>query len=266
MRVFNYSAQTYAALKHNSAHRFAANHALRLYSAGAIYSFIPKNACSTLRLSLAIANGCIESTDDFNWIHSNSTTFEADLASLITAKYTFTILRCPYARLASVYLDKIVNRDVQAWQLVDITKRQFDVEDFTFEQFVKLLRKPSVLKGNKHWRPQTEFLVYKRYDDYFCLEDFSTAVSTLKAKIGLSIVDARSLTKHGIDGFHLVSNKDFSNRPPSEIRQMMAAGKCPAPRALYTHDLIQTVKEIYKDDIDLYQHLFGTQNLMFPKT
>ena len=61
-----------------------------------------------MRLSLAFYNGCVDDTADFGWIHSNNATFRADLASLAGASYTFVILRCPYARLASGYLDKIV--------------------------------------------------------------------------------------------------------------------------------------------------------------
>ena len=263
-RILNYSANVYSALQKNSAHQFAAQHALCIYPSSAIYSFIPKNACSTLRLSLAITNGCIESTKDFNWIHNNNATFSADLKSLLTARYTFTVLRCPYARLASVYLDKIVDRNVQAWQIIELTQREFDAEDLTFNAFVHLLKRSSVLKSNKHWRPQTDFLVYKHYDDYFCLEKFSTAANTLNEKIGLSVVDARPLTKHGIDGLNLISKGDFSDTPPAEIRLMKAMGQCPKPSTLYTNRLIEIVREKYKADLELYVSLFGPKNLMFP--
>lgn len=263
MRILKYSAQSYLALRSNSEHTFAAQCALRIYQANAIYSFIPKNACSTLRLSLAIANGCIESTDDFNWIHANNKTFSADLPSLANATYTFTVLRCPYARLASAYLNKIVEKRSDAWQLLKLTKRRFEIEEITFDRFIKLLRQPNVRKGNLHWRPQVDFLVYKQYDDYFCLEEFSTAVSTLKDKINLDVVDARPLTKHGIDRLSILSEGNFSKRSPSEIYSMKASGQCPAPRSLYTDELVNIVNKHYKADIDLYKSIFGTKNLMF---
>lgn len=263
MRILNYASASYAALEQNAAHQFAANQALCFYQADAVYSFIPKNACSTLRLSLAIANGCIETTDDFNWIHNNNATFKADLRSLLTARYTFTVLRCPYARLASVYLDKIVDRNVQAWQLAEeVEKRKLSVEDLTFKQFVHILKRPSAMKANKHWRPQVDFLVYKNYDDYFCLEAFSAAIKTLEEKIGLSVVDARSLTKHGIDKFNLLSG-DFSETAPSKIRAMKEQGQCPEPAALYTQELIEIVTQQYQADIKLYKKLFSEKNLMF---
>lgn len=263
MRVLNYATQTYVTLSRNPTHRFAADHALRLYTSNAIYSFIPKNACSTLRLSLAIANGCITSTQDFNWIHQNNQTFKADLASLLTANYTFTILRCPYARLASTYLDKIVNRDREAWHLLDLLKREISIQDLTFEKFIKALIQPSVRKGDIHWRPQIDFLVYQQYDNYFCLEQFSTAITTLKEKINLPVIDARPLTRHGIDGLSLLHGSDFSNTPPDDIRALKTVGQCPTPKALYTPELTGIVNTHYKADIDLYKKYFGSENLMF---
>lgn len=263
MRVLNYSAQTYSALHKNSAHQFAAKRALRLYPAKAIYSFIPKNGCSTLRLSLALANGCIESINDFNWIHKNNGTFSADLDSLLTAKYTFTVLRCPYARLASAYLDKIAGQNLNPRQRANFIERKVDVDVLTFADFIHLLKQQSVRKSDIHWRPQVDFLVYKHYDDYFCLEQFPTAVATLKSKIGLSVVDARPLTKHGIDKLQLLQKGDFSNMPPSEILTMKSTGKCPAPKLLYTDELVKIVAKHYGVDIELYESIFGSQDLMF---
>ncbi|MFM7425893.1 MAG: sulfotransferase family 2 domain-containing protein, partial [Elainella sp.] len=250
-------------LDRNQPHQFAASHALRLYHANAIYSFIPKNGCSSLRVSLAIANGCITDLKDFNWIHKNNATFKADLASLVTASYTFTILRCPFARLASVYLDKIVSRTPEVWQLRDSLKRTLEPEELTFKAFISALTQPTILKSNIHWQPQVDFLVYQQYDDYFCLENFSHAVKTLQEKINLTVIDARPLTKHGIDSLEKIEGNDFSSVSPAEIQSLKSSGQCPSPRTLYNEELIDTVKTLFKADIDLYTQLFGRQNLMF---
>ena len=57
-RLLKYVQSDTGNLRLNPKHQVAASHALNIYSSGAIYTFIPKNACSTMRLSLAIANGC----------------------------------------------------------------------------------------------------------------------------------------------------------------------------------------------------------------
>ena len=78
-RVLKYASSNYEPLGKNKKHQFAAAHALNIYSSNTIYSFIPKNACTTMRLSLALENGCIQSIKDFNWIHRNNATFSASL-------------------------------------------------------------------------------------------------------------------------------------------------------------------------------------------
>jgi hypothetical protein len=116
LRRLRFPKRRHVALAKNAAHQFAARHALSIYGARAIYSFIPKNGCSTLRFSVACANGCIDGPSDIDWIHSNNLTFSATLHELVTAQYTFTVLRCPYSRLASVYLDKIVDGNLRVAQ------------------------------------------------------------------------------------------------------------------------------------------------------
>lgn len=263
IRLLRFSDSDYCPLKQNMLHQFAQRHALCHYHSQSVYSFIPKNACSTMRVSLAIANGCIQSVDNFNWIHKNNDTFSASLADLAQAKYTFTILRCPFSRLASVYLDKIVSRTPVYWEYWDLTKRQADMEGLTFRGFVKSLERPAIAKGNIHWRSQVDFLVYRNYDDYFCVEDFPRAQAKLKAVIGLEIADARSLTKHGIDGYDLKSNNNYTDVPVPKLLAMKAEGALPHPRALYDQELIAAAAKIFQNDIALYKEAIGPGRLLF---
>ncbi len=264
-RSFKYAnSSQQSLLKRNGKHNFAMGHALRIYQTNAIYSFIPKNACSTLRLSLAIANGCIQKAKEFNWIHHNNDTFSADLASAQTAAYTFVVLRCPYARLASAYLDKIVGHYPDAWQLYDLTQRRREVSTMTFEFFIRQLRQKNIREANIHWRPQVDFLLYNHYDDYFCLEDFANVPDLLQQKIQLSIVDARPLTRHGLSEFaQLGTQGEYARHSTLQIMCLKQAGQCPSPLSLYTDELAAIVKTHYNDDIALYQSLFGAEKLMF---
>lgn len=113
-RFLKYATDSFGPLAQNHSHQLAQSHALCIYESDAIYSFIPKNACSTMRLSIARANGCIRKIKDFNWIHKNNSTFSASLSELAKARYSFVFLRDPFSRLVSVYFDKIVSRDPQA--------------------------------------------------------------------------------------------------------------------------------------------------------
>lgn len=263
-RRLRYSYAQTSPLAGNLIHRFANNHALVHYESGAVYSFIPKNGCSALRLSLAIANGCIHDSSQHAWIHQNNNTFVATLADLIQAPYTFVIIRCPFARLASVYLDKIVGHTVEAWALLDLLDRDRPLNSLTFDAFIRLIQRPEILNGNIHWRPQVDFLVYEEYDDYFNLLEMNSVSLKIKEKCGLILHDARPLTRHGSDQF-IVSDEFESPHliAPVDLLLAKTRGQLPSPQTLFTEELINIVRTVYSRDIALFVQLFGEQALMF---
>jgi hypothetical protein len=261
--MFNFTANSFNNLNQNGQHQFCMNYAMQMFNSNSIYSFIPKNGCSTLRLSVGIANGCIDSIEQGNWIHQNNQTFKPSLLDAATAKYKFVVLRCPFRRLASVFLDKFVAKEPDAWQYRNLLQREVNLDNLTFEKFVKSLTVPSVKDANIHWKPQNLFLLYKEYDDYFALEHFGKAITTLKEKIDFDVVDARSLTAHGTDKFEMMNNKDYSQTFAFDIAVLKRAGKCPSHKALYTSELIELVKKLYADDIALYSKHCDASDLLF---
>lgn len=240
-------------LSKNPAHSFAISQALEHYASGAIYSFIPKNACSTIRLSLAIANGAIDDVEDVNWIHKNNLTFVADLRAVATAPYTFTILRNPFTRLASCYLDKIVGK-ASATRALKLNNEETD--DLSFTAFVLRIASRTMLRANFHWRPQIDCLVYEEYDDVFRVEDMEHARQRLAERTGLTVVDARDHTLHGTQHLERVEGR-FHDVPAHEFVAMRALGKAPAYDALYTPRTAAIVRRVYADDIAAYERMTG---------
>ena len=261
--MFNFSGVSLTSLKQNARHQFCMDYAMQVFNSNAIYSFIPKNGCSTLRLSVAIANGCIDGIEQGNWIHANNQTFKPALKEAATAHYKFVILRCPFRRLASVFLDKFVAKEPDAWQYRDLLKREVNLDDLTFAQFVKSLAVPPMKGANIHWKPQSLFLLYKEYDDYFALEHFEKAIATLNEKIDFNVVDARSLTGHGTDKFEMLNDVNYSHTSAFDIAVLKRAGKCPSHKALYNDELIQLVKKLYAEDISLYTERCNKSDLLF---
>jgi hypothetical protein len=262
-RLLRYTRDSLQSLASNSAHQYASQYALSIYAGEAVYSFIPKNACSTMRYSIAIANGAIAGPSHFNWIHSNNLTFRSTLAELAKAKYTFAILRDPYLRLGSCFLDKLVDQTAVAWQYHALIQYQTPPATLTFREFVGKLK--SQLRGNEHWRPQLDFLVYERYDDFFCVEMFDEAVSALQQKLGFEVHDARGLTKHGADQFQpLDGDQSFSDIPAHEIATLKRDGKLPRIAQLYDESLIAEVSRLYAADIDFYAETIK-RPLLFPR-
>lgn len=262
-RILNYSGNQSCRLSENVKHQFANQFALKLYRSGSVYSFIPRNASSTMRFSVAMDNGVVNNIGQINWIYENNETFATNLESLITANYTFTILRCPYERLLSCYLDKIVGLKSEAWNLHKISGRNIPANRVTFYDFVLMLEGKSLVQLDMHWRPQVDFLVYKEYDDYFAFEDFAHLTKTLKEKIDLDVFDTRDYLgqstsqheKHDIDsGFFLT---------PLDLQPMLENELIPTSECMYNDELIDLVYKLYGNDIDFYKYKFGSENLLF---
>lgn len=269
MALLNFAKLENSSLTSNTRHSFAASHALALYKKKSVYSFIPKNACSTLRYSIAIENGAIDENSDVNWIHENNKTFVASQEFLLTAEYRFVVLRCPYRRVASVFLDKIVGGKEPIWRLCtgrsDRIKKKFLrdklFDSLTFEGFVQRIGEMNNSDMDQHWRPQNDFLVYETYDDYFSLENFSDAVRKLNA-IGLKIHDTRNRLKHDLSEF-TKTDGDYSDTPILEIRKMKESGKVPGYSSLFNEKTRRLVGEIYRDDLDLFKQKIGNSALLF---
>jgi hypothetical protein len=83
MTIFRHTSQNHAPLQDNHQHLNGMRHATRLYNNSSIYSFIPKNSCSAMRLSVVVANGCIDDLKDGNWIHKNNQTFMPTFADAV---------------------------------------------------------------------------------------------------------------------------------------------------------------------------------------
>ncbi len=249
-------------LDKNSSYSLAMAYSMMLYRKNTLYSFIPKNACSTLRLSSAIENGCIDGIEQGHWIHNNNQTFNATLAEAIKVDYSFVVLRCPFRRLASVFLDKFVAKEPDAWQYRDALSRKVELDDLTFRDFVLSLKKTFVFNSNIHWRPQCDFLVYENYSNYFSLEEFPHAISTLKDKINFDVIDARELTGHGTHKYHTLDDQCYADVPTFDISLLKRNGQCPSHASLYDKELFAIVSHLYRDDIALYQQKCNVKNLL----
>lgn len=203
-RILRHARKDHAGLDDNPRHNFAMNRALLVYPSGAVFTFIPKNGCTTLRVSLAMANGVLPDLEDWEWVHRNNRTFCASLREVVTAPFTFVVLRCPHARLASVFLDKMVEGGPLGRRFLAREGKERDLASVTFRDFVTMLDTPALLNFDPHWRPQVDFLVYEDYDLWVPLERFAQHIPQIEAGAGMKIQDARQLSGHGTDRLEAV--------------------------------------------------------------
>ena len=243
-------------LQENEFYDFSVDHLLLIYSLEAVYSFIPKNACTSLRFSIAVSNGFLKDKSDLPWIHKNNDTFQPSKREAAIAKYTFVVLRCPFTRIVSCFFDQVVFND-----FFDFTDASGNKLNLSFHDFLQIVKSQNRFDRNEHWRNQSDFLHYEKYDDYFSLEQFPEAISKLDNK-GLKFFDTRNESKHSLLGLKKVDG-NFSKTNELEIKKMKEGGNIPSYRSMFDEETINLVKEIYSDDIDLYSSKFGDRDLLF---
>lgn len=245
-------------LANNNRFDFAQKHTIVHYRSGAVCSFIPKNACSCIRYSFGVANGCIQSSKDFDWIHQNNYSFNAKDAQLFSAPYSFVFLRNPFARLVSYYLDKICGASQHSSDVsYDVAKKLFAVKNdqYTFRDFVDYLYlRPSLMQNDVHIRPQNEFLIFERYHDYFAVEDFAESSRKIREAYGIELLDVRGLSDgHTQAELKKYSGSDnFCDATIADIRAMAAEGISPGYYNIYDDVTAAKVAKLYFGDIMLY--------------
>lgn len=264
-RLLRHPRKVHKPLPQNGGHNFAAQYALCHYPSGAIYSFIPKNACTTMRVSLALAHGCIaDAAEDWTWVHTNNQTFRATLREMVTTPFTFAILRCPHARLASAFLDKIVGRHVEFWLMQRRSKERFAPDTITFREFVEFVTSAFEKPGDPHWRCQSDFLLYEEYDALYHIGDLERAFVEITERTGLEITDTRALSGHGTAGLTQINGDRHIDTPAYKLAEARLRGDVPCYSSLYDASLIKKVSKAYKADCKLYYQHFGTDGLLFP--
>jgi hypothetical protein len=247
--------------------KFALYHALYVSQSNSIYTFIPKNACTTNRLSIALSNGVIQNFHQNNF-SMNTLDFilrAKDIHQIAYPSYSFIILRCPYDRLVSAFLDKFISQNKVAVKFTCQFFKKKNIEEISFQDFIDILLnlKDQIATFDHHWRPQVEFLLYQDYDRYFSMENFSEILPVLKQDIGLEIHDSRALSKHSTVGLKREIIESAWTLNIQQLREMKNAGVLPTPKSMYSDELIQKFMQVYAQDIALYSEKCDRQKLLF---
>ena len=246
---------TLSNLKANQYHEFAIKHTLVHYKSNSVGTWIPKNGCSNLRYSVSQENGAISNIEEIEWIHRNNDCFNASTKEALQADYTFIILRNPFKRLLSFFLDKLCH--LQQDQSEGSYNHAQEVFHFTgdnsFSDFVNYIwESPNSIYDDEHARPQCDFLLYQKYDDYFALEEIKDANQKIYEKTGLKIDDVRDKNSIFTSKDCEYSQDITSITQANKIKDLLDANKIPVVENMYTNDMIKKVATLYLQDILLY--------------
>lgn len=127
------------------------------------YFRIPKCANSTIVQTLATYDSSIRtrsdkiSRRDLKWSSRNLfRAFAWSPSSLARRYFCFTVVRNPYTRLLSAYLDKIVDGVGDYRRVVDALGKN-NIKEVSFPEFIEFLENGGLF-ANAHWTPQHALL------------------------------------------------------------------------------------------------------------
>ncbi len=125
-----------------------------------VYYRIPKAANSTVTWSLYRTAGGHE-TDGIECAKASAFAHPGELSPELaeeaaTAFCHFTVVRNPFIRAASAYLDKIAGAEPQARRVARTLGKP--AEALQFKDFLDFLEQGSGLRRNAHWAPQVDLI------------------------------------------------------------------------------------------------------------
>lgn len=242
-------------LHDNQEHNFAIKHTSIHYQSNSICTWIPKNGCSNLRYSIAKQNGAITNIEEISWIHKNNDCFNASTKEALQANYAFVILRNPFKRLLSFFLDKLCHPPHDKSE--GSYNHAFKVFNFrgelSFVDFIDYIwENPNSIDSDEHTKPQCDFLLYRKYDSYFALERIKEANQLIYDKTGILIDDIRDKNSIFTTKGHKHSPDIASTTTANEIKIYLDQNKKPIAENMYTNEMIKKVAALYLQDILLY--------------
>ncbi len=239
-------------LKASARHAFAMQHALAIPK-GIIYTYIPKNACTPIRYAAGIANGFV---CDYPALANIQVSIQANFSEIRDAEYTFVLLRCPYRKIASMFLDKAIN---EPGRFKPVRNRiagriRRGIDHLSFRSFIERLQRPGALIAEHHWTPQSAFLIYHEYDDYFSVEEADAAFAQLNRRF--AIKDTREFSGHSTAGLERVEGA-YSRTTVAELKRLKGTGRMPSCRSMFDSETKKIIESLYHDDIALYRSRIG---------
>jgi hypothetical protein len=239
---------------------FLVNHERKL-----IYCPIAKVACSSIkRWFLALAG---EHVPEDASIHKAARRHRMREQSALLALralrdpryFKFTLVRNPWSRLVSAYLNKFLRVNSCSTRFAEEMSRgslpprdDHGLVQITFAQFVQHLAASNPARYDVHWRPQYLYLTGHRFDFVGRFEHLSDDFADLQRKLGTSAPLPRcKTTRYAAEPQQTEIVADLTPSP------LIARGPLPDYRWFYTPALREIVERIYAPDIQLWNYEFA---------
>lgn len=216
-----------------------------------IYFSIPKNACSTIKVLLRSL------FEDINKIRTDvhdrqnslllrpcDIGYENFLKMLEDSSvFKFTVVRNPYSRILSAYLDKFIKLpkyDVEGYQIFLsqlVGGKEIDeyTSNISFLSFLKLINEKQPYGMNEHWRPQViqGMIDLIDYDKIYRFESLETSLNDLVEKLKARGYWTEEKT---------LQISEFTFKPHSTKAEQLV-------ESYYTKECLSIFNKVYQEDI-----------------
>lgn len=229
------------------------------------YNAIPKNACSSVKATLAHANdgGCFQKTP-----HELDGRYRAAPRVIDDTWLRLVVLRDPFERLVSAYLDKMLKPLEPQFKKI-VVQARYEMgepppvgdESLSLRQFFYWFRSRPIEATDAHWRPQTALLTFDRFD----LAINCGRLADGWRESGLeAIAPLRPFQAHGTSAKSNWLDANLVDMPGHHIYgYITTTGEFPPQRCFRNPTLIAEVREYYRRDYDLIGALFGDSHEAF---
>ncbi len=221
---------------------------------GIRYTYIPKNACSSLKLTLGVSEGWLRPSDDPHSI----AVYDRVRGKVFGRKIVYPrilVLRDPGHRAASAFLDRFSKEFDSAASQFARRRGAFprqSIESITFRDFVALLVRLARPRMDPHWRPQADFLSGE-YSHVYMLSGIDALYEMLEGQ-GVPRLDYRP---HATSRYLPLG--DFAGDiPVVELRHLRAQGIVPKPDELIDERIARELGIVYGDDYVQMRRWFGS--------
>lgn len=234
-----------------------------------IYFPIPKSACTLFATTLALHD---ESTRDYDPVKEGIHHYRfrtrklalEDMSYLCRDDYfKFTIIRDPYTRLLSAYLDKIVKPYKIAAERAAKSKTLnplygHSLDELSFDSLIHFLARVPDYAIEKHWRPQHTFFRNVSLDYIGCFEHMNDACAVMLNRYGINVTrDVAPLVfspkRTGYtDAVDTTNTGELSGLSPEQLIEL---SEFPGVDAFYNPELRAMVERRFSRDLALYRRI-----------
>lgn len=224
------------------------------------YTYIPKNACTSMKRTLGKGQGwwseggpSVHDMKQRHWL--------SGLAHYRSTDERIVIIRNPWERLVSAFQNRFLAKNdgpsehAMRHGLSALLQPGTDRGGVSFADFIDYLSRTPGRRLDGHWRPQTDFLI-GGYSRMLRFEHLAEDTAFL-AERGLTLERAIG---HGTSVYQTDLGHGWGARPASALRrQRRRKGALPTSANMYDERLHALVAERFAADVALFERLQRAQ-------